>query len=163
MTTPYHANLTLPCPIASYVPHQRGMCLLDSILRVDAECLRAQVVPTEADVFATALGIPGWVGLEWMAQAVAAWAGVQERAEDRPPLVGFLLGSRRYDCSREYFPFGSPVLVDIKQDFRAANGLAAFHCQLLDEHENPLASAVLSVFQPDSEEALAAMQKGEQP
>lgn len=156
-------GLILPCPIGPYVPHARGMCLLDSILGVDTEHLRAGVIPASADLFATARGIPGWVGLEWMAQAVAAWAGVQETAAGGTPLVGFLLGSRRYTCSVEYFAFGEPLQVDVHQDFRADNGLAAFQCQILNQHEHMLASATLNVFQPDSEEALIAMQKGEQP
>lgn len=156
-----YAGLALPCPITPFVPHQRSMCLLDSILSVDAESLRAQVSPHPGDLFATTQGIPGWVGLEWMAQAVAAWAGVQEAAAGRSPLVGFLLGSRRYKCNLEFFDFEAPVLVDIHQDFRADNGLAAFQCQILDQHEQPLASATLNVFQPDSEKALTAMQTGE--
>lgn len=160
MTTSTYGSLRLPCPIAPFVPHQRSMCLLDTILSVDAEQLRAQVTPDRNDLFATAQGIPGWVGLEWMAQAVAAWAGVQEMTEGRPPLIGFLLGSRRYTCSLEFFAFDSPIMVDIGQDFRAANGLAAFQCQLFDSHEKQLASATLNVYQPDSEEALVAMQKG---
>lgn len=162
MTANALGGLNLPCPVGPFVPHQRGMCLLDSILEVAAEDLRAEVTPRPEDLFATAQGIPGWVGLEWMAQAVAAWAGVQEITAGGTPLVGFLLGSRRYTCSVEYFDFGKPVRVDIHQDFRADNGLAAFQCQILDQHEKTLASATLNVFQPDSEEALAAMQKGEQ-
>lgn len=161
MTSTTIGGLTPPCPIAPYVPHQRGMCLLDSILAVDAERLRAEVTPAADDLFATAQGIPGWVGLEWMAQAVAAWAGVQEIAGGGRPLVGFLLGSRRYKCSLEYFAFGDPVRVAISQDFRADNGLAAFQCHILNQHEQPLASATLNVFQPDSEDALTAMQPGE--
>lgn len=160
MTTSTYGSLSLPCPVDAFVPHERGMCLLDTILSVDAERLRAQVIPDRQDLFATPQGIPGWVGLEWMAQAVAAWAGVQEMAEGRPPLIGFLLGSRRFTCSLEFFAFDSPVWVDISQDFRSTNGLAAFHCQLLDCHENQLASATLNVYQPDTEEALMAMQKG---
>jgi predicted hotdog family 3-hydroxylacyl-ACP dehydratase len=155
------AGLALPCPIAEFVPHQRGMCLLDRILTVDDQSLRAEVVPRETDLFATAAGIPGWVGLEWMAQAVAAWAGVQEKSEGGNPLIGFLLGSRRYQCTRQMFVFGEPVLIDTVQDFCADNGLAAFHCQLLDTQQQVLASATLNVFQPDSEQALTAPHNGE--
>lgn len=161
MTSDAIGGLTLPCSIKPFVPHQRGMSLLDLILQVDTERLRAQVTPVRGDLFASPSGIPGWVGLEWMAQAVAAWAGVQEVAAGGNPLVGFLLGSRRYRCSVESFSFDEPVLVDIQQDFRADNGLAAFHCQLLNQHEQLLASATLNVFQPDSEEALTSMQTGE--
>jgi predicted hotdog family 3-hydroxylacyl-ACP dehydratase len=161
MTSSAAGHLTLPCPIEPFVPHKRGMCLLDSIVAVAADHLRAEVTPRADDLFATAQGIPGWVGLEWMAQAVAAWAGVQEAASGGSPLVGFLLGSRRYTCSVEHFTFGEPIQVDIHQEFRADNGLAAFQCQVLNQHEQLLASATLNVFQPDSEEALTAMQKGE--
>ena len=97
------AGLDLPCDIAPYVPHRLGMCLLNTLLAVGDEHLYARVVPQRDDLFATPDGIPGWVGLEWLAQAVAAWAGVQSVMSGDPPKIGFLLGTRRYQCQPPFF------------------------------------------------------------
>lgn len=151
-------QLTLPCDIAPFVPHQRRMCLLDKLLEVDEERLRAEVTPNAESLFASATGVPGWVGLEWLAQAIAAWAGVQRVLGGEEPMVGFLLGTRRYQCAQPHFNFGEPITVDIILDFRADNGLGAFRGQLLDSDNKVIATAMLNVFQPNSDEALGAMQ-----
>ena len=156
-----YSQLALPCDIAPFVPHQRRMCLLDRLLDVEEEHLRAEITPNTDDLFATETGIPGWVGLEWLAQAIAAWAGVQRVVAGAQPMVGFLLGTRRYQCTQPSFAFGEPVIVEICLDFRADNGLGAFRGQLLDRNNQVIATAMLSVFQPNSNEALAAMQNGE--
>ena len=154
-------QLALPCDIAPFVPHQQRMCLLDRLLDVGEEHLRAEVTPRADDLFADTAGIPGWVGLEWLAQAIAAWAGVQRAVGGEPPMIGFLLGARRYQCARPYFTFGQPVSVEVFLDFRADNGLGAFHGKLLDSDNQVLANAMLNVFQPTSDDALAAMKNGD--
>ena len=55
--------------------------------------LRELVVP-EAGLFVEDGQVPAWVGIEYMAQAIAAWAGCRARAAGKPPQLGFLLGSR---------------------------------------------------------------------
>lgn len=153
--------LALPCDIAPFVPHQQPMCLLERLLDVGAEHLRAEVTPRADDLFAHAAGVPGWVGLEWLAQAIAAWAGVHRAAGGEQPMIGFLLGTRRYQCARPYFTFGQPIRVDIFLDFRTDNGLGAFRGKLLDSDNQVVANAMLNVFQPASDDALAAMKNGD--
>lgn len=146
-------------PIADLVPHQGPMCLLDTLVERGEEHLVAAVTPRRDDLFATADGIPGWVGIEWLAQAVAAWSGGRAKAAGGTPRIGFLLGGRRYDCRVEHFGFDIPVRVEITLDYLADNGLAAFRGCLRDAEGQPLAEARLNVFEPDSPEALNAMQE----
>lgn len=150
--------LELPCDIAPYVPHRHGMCLLDTLLEVGDEHLHAEVTPRRDDLFANDAGIPGWVGLEWLAQAIAAWAGVQAVLAGDKPQIGFLLGSRRYQCQTALFTFDQPIRIEVALDFRADNGLGAFRGYLFDQHDR-LATATLNVFQPASQQALEAMQQ----
>ncbi|MCP1365890.1 hypothetical protein BIS06_11700, partial [Halomonas sp. BBD48] len=63
MTAP--ALSALPCPIAPFVPHTQGMCLLDHIVEVGETYLVAEVTPGMQDLFCVDGGIPAWVGLEW--------------------------------------------------------------------------------------------------
>lgn len=153
-------GLELPCDIAPYVPHSRGMCLLDRLLEVDEERLLAEVTPRRDNLFAADEGIPGWIGIEWLAQAIAAWAGVQAVSHGDAPRIGFLLGTRRYHTQLVLFPFGEPIGVEVSLDFRADNGLAAFRGRLLNNQGQPLATATLNVFQPESQQALEAIQQG---
>lgn len=164
MTDPSTSHrLDLPCDIAPYVPHRHGMCLLDTLLEVGDEHLHAEVTPRRDDLFARADGIPGWVGLEWLAQAVAAWAGVQAVNGGGTPQIGFLLGTRRYRCQTPQFAFGQPIRIEVILDFRADNGLGAFRGRLLDGDGQQLATTKLNVFQPESREALEAMQQESTP
>ncbi|MCE8034126.1 hypothetical protein EKK97_17625 [Billgrantia tianxiuensis] len=156
-------RLDLPCDIAPYVPHRHGMCLLDTLLEAGDEHLHAEVTPRRDDLFASADGIPGWVGLEWLAQAVAAWAGVQAVNGGGTPQIGFLLGTRRYRCQTPQFAFDQPIRIEVELDFRADNGLGAFRGRLLDSDGRELATTTLNVFQPESREALEAMQQESTP
>ncbi|CAM3357310.1 hypothetical protein [Halomonas lysinitropha] len=162
MTNPLRAP-SPPCDIAPFLPHRHGMCLLDTLLEVGDEHLLAEVTPRPDDLFAGAKGVPGWVGLEWLAQAVAAWAGVQAVGQGEEPRIGFLLGARHYRCEAPWFAFDLPVRVDVSLDFLAENGLGAFCGELRGSHGQSLATTTLNVFQPESLEALEAIQRGESP
>lgn len=160
---PVQQTQSLPA-IADLVPHSGIMCLLDEVVDIGEEHLRARITPRADDPFADAAvseppGIPGWVGLEWLAQAIAAWSGHAASARDGRPQVGFLLGTRRYHCQVNHFALGEPINVEIHLDYLADNGLGAFRGELQNADGNVLARATLNVFQPDSDNALAAMIK----
>ncbi|SHF21582.1 Predicted 3-hydroxylacyl-ACP dehydratase, HotDog domain [Modicisalibacter ilicicola DSM 19980] len=142
----------LPCPIAPYVPQRQDMCLLDRILAVDDVSLRADVMPGADDLFATEVGIPGWTGLEWLAQAVAAWAGWHAAAQGEAPAIGFLIGTKRFETTREHLPPDRTYQVTIRLDFRADNGLGHFRGEILDDEGRCLAAGTLAVFQPPPNE-----------
>lgn len=147
------ASATLPCPIAPYVPQTRGMCLLERIVAVDDDSLEAEVTPTADGIFAHEGGVPAWVGVEWMAQAAAAWAGWQAAARSEAPAVGFLIGTRRFETLSERFATGATFRVAVRLDFRADNGLGQFHGEIRDRDDTRLAQGTLSVFQPGSPDA----------
>ena len=47
----------------------------DRILRWDQDGIEAELVVPEAGLFIEDGAVPAWVGIEYMAQAIAAWAG----------------------------------------------------------------------------------------
>lgn len=156
MTAP---TITRRQPAAGLVPHKGAMCLLDDVLEADEEHLVAEVTPRDDDLFAAAEGIPGWVGIEWMAQAIAAWSGQRAISAGGAPRLGFLLGTRRYRCQVEHFAFSRPIRVEITLDYQAGNGLGAFTGRLLDDTGSECASAILSVFEPDDPQTLTGSQQ----
>ncbi|GAB2497023.1 hotdog family protein [Pseudoxanthomonas sangjuensis] len=133
--------------IEQVVPHRGAMRLVDRLLDWDED--RAVVgltVPVDGP-FHEAGGVPAWVGIEYMAQAIAAWAGCQARARGEAPKIGFLLGSRRYVTDIGHFAAGSVLRVEAERELFGDNGLGMFACRILDG-ERVLASANVSVFQP---------------
>ena len=77
--------------IEQVVPHRGRMLFVDELLEsdVDAVVVSAEVRPD--NLFADERGVPAWVGIEYMAQAIAAWAGCRALARGEPARIGFLL------------------------------------------------------------------------
>ncbi|MFC3458328.1 MULTISPECIES: ApeP family dehydratase [Massilia] len=141
--------MSLP-DIHSLVPHSGAMSLLDTLLAVDAETLTAQVTIRRDTMFLVDGAVGAWVGVEYMAQAVAAHAGHAARQRGEPVRVGFLLGSRRYACAVPAFALGSVLHIHVQRALQGENGLGAFDCRIDDANGGlELATATITVFQPD--------------
>lgn len=134
-------------PIAEVVPHAGAMLFLDDLLSHDEDGVIAEGGVDARHLFADAEGVPAWVGIEFMAQAIAAWAGCRARARGEPVRIGFLLGTRRYECRRQYFAFGTRLRVEVRREIFGDNGLGMFVCRLFEAGEE-IACANLSVFEP---------------
>lgn len=139
--------MTLP-DIRSLVPHAGPMVLLDRVTSVDQEKLCAEVRIRPDSVFAREEGVGAWVGMEYMAQAIAAHAGYAARLRGEPVKIGFLLGSRRYECSCATFPLGSVLRTHVLRVLLAENGLASYECRIEDPDARILATATITVFEP---------------
>lgn len=147
-TTPTNtARIAVSYPIADIVPHGGKMCLLDRAIEGDAETLSCEVTIREDGLFYSNGGVNAWVGIEYMAQAIAAWAGWRARLRGEIPKIGFLLGSRRYECTNPKFNLGETLHVEVHRQFQADNGIGQFDCRI---YLNGLtvASATLTVFEP---------------
>lgn len=139
--------------IDTLVPHSGAMSLLDSVLAADAETLAAQVTIRPETMFLVDGAVGAWVGVEYMAQAVAAHAGYAARQRGEPVRVGFLLGSRRYACSVPSFALGSVLHIHVQRALQGENGLGAFDCRIVDANSGlELATATITVFQPNNVE-----------
>ncbi len=144
--------MSLP-DIRTLVPHSGTMVLLDKLVAVGDESLCAEVVITPDTLFCDASGVGAWIGVEYMAQAVAAFAGYEAQSRGESVKVGFLLGSRRYECSAPSFAIGSTLHVHVQRALQGENGLGAFSChinQAGDPSAAALATATITVFQPDN-------------
>ena len=137
-------------PIGELVPHSGAMVLLDRVLSADAENLCAEVTIHAGSVFydAPSAGVGSWVGIEYMAQAIAAHAGYLARLAGAPVKIGFLLGARRYEAQLPLFVDGSVLQVHVQQALQGENGLGAFECRI-EMAGAVLAQATITVFQPE--------------
>jgi predicted hotdog family 3-hydroxylacyl-ACP dehydratase len=138
--------------IHSLVPHSGAMSLLGRFVDADEESLRAEVSIAPDTMFCVDGGVGAWVGVEYMAQAVAAHAGWCARRRGEPVRVGFLLGSRKYACTVAAFAVGSVLRIEVRRALQGENGLGAFDCRIEDGTGAQLASATITVFQPPNVE-----------
>ena len=131
------------------VPHRGGMLWLERVLHCDEDGVIAEAIVDADHLLAEddAEGLPAWVGIEYMAQAIAAWAGGRALARGEAVKPGFLLGSRRYECRRPLLAFGLRLRIEARRELFGDNGLGMFACRLLDGDEE-IASANVSVFEP---------------
>lgn len=137
--------------IRALVPHAGPMVLLDRVISVDQDRLCAEVTIRADSQFGGPDGVGAWVGIEYMAQAIAAHAGHAAFLRGEPVKIGFLLGSRRYESARSVFPIGSVLRVHVERLLLADNGLGSFACSIEDDG-GVAATATVSVFLPANSE-----------
>jgi predicted hotdog family 3-hydroxylacyl-ACP dehydratase len=136
--------------VSELVPHSGKMSLLTRISDYGDDWLEAEVDIDASSMFVEEQGVPAWVGVEYMAQTVAAFAGLQEKALGQHPKLGFLLGTRRYNVNVEWFPLGVTLTIRVVREMVAENGLHVFQTML--EANQISAAASLNVFQPENAE-----------
>ncbi|MEY4561379.1 MAG: hypothetical protein RLZZ618_656 [Pseudomonadota bacterium] len=135
-------------PIEAYVPHRSSMLLIHRLIEAgDTHAVAEVVVPADG-LFTRDGVVPAWVGIEYMAQTIAAWSGARHRRAGGEPRPGMLLGTRRYDALGADFAVGASLRVEVNQEFIGANGLGMFDCRILQDGE-PVATARLSIYEPD--------------
>jgi predicted hotdog family 3-hydroxylacyl-ACP dehydratase len=134
-------------PVAELVPHAGDMILIDEVLAFGADHIDTRLVVRPGGLFSEADGsLPASVGIELMAQSVAAFAGCHARAQGLPVELGFLLGTRNFSCNVDRFPAGSTLLIHANRSLQDDNGMCVFECRL--EGSGILVEARLNVFQP---------------
>jgi predicted hotdog family 3-hydroxylacyl-ACP dehydratase len=137
--------------VRELVPHSGDMVLLDRVLLADAENVCAEVTIGPDTVFCDGAGVGSWVGIEYMAQAIAIHGGHLARQRGESVKIGFLLGARRYACSVPLFAMGSVLHVHAHHAMQGENGLAAFECRIEDAASGAcLATATITVFEPNN-------------
>lgn len=139
MDFPIDANLV--------VPHSARMSLLDTVVCADENSLAANARVREDSPFARDGVVGSWVGIEYMAQAIAAFEGCRARDRGDAPKVGFLIGSRHYVCSAPAFTVGSSLRIEIVRQYEEG-GLGLFDGKITGD--NLTADASLSVYQPEN-------------
>lgn len=132
--------------IEKVVPHEAPMLLLDRILESGDDYLLCQVIVREDGLFDDQGRVPGWLGIEYMAQSVAAFSGLESYWRGEPPKLGFLLGTRRFNSDGAYFRCGEELTVRVERIMQGSGGMAAFDCSV--DGKELSQSARLSVYEP---------------
>ncbi|RFP14537.1 MULTISPECIES: hotdog family protein [unclassified Duganella] len=140
--------MTMP-DVRELVPHSGTMLLLDRVLSADTDNLCAEVTIHAGSTLAGEGGVGAWVGIEYMAQAIAAHAGWVAWQRSEAVKVGLLLGSRKYACGVPLFATGSVLRVHVHRVLQGENGLGAFDCRIdVVGGASGVATATVTVYQP---------------
>lgn len=134
--------------IEAVLPHEGRMLLLDELLDHGPEHVSCAVHVGPDTMFCEGThGVPAWVGLEYMAQTVCAYSGIDEVRAGLKPSIGLLLGSRRYTCEVPWFAIGSRLRVVAHLLLRDENDLVAFQCTI-HEGDRLLARGDVKAYRP---------------
>lgn len=134
-------------PLAELLPHAGDMILIDQVESFDEEQINTRLTVRPGGLFNRADGsLPAWVGIELMAQSVAAFAGCRARVQGQPVELGFLLGTRKFACNVEHFPAGADLHIHAQRSLEDDNGMGVFECTLHGPGIHAMAR--LNVFRP---------------
>jgi predicted hotdog family 3-hydroxylacyl-ACP dehydratase len=120
-------------PIVELVPHEPPMLLLDRVLAYSKDFVSCEVEIRPDSPFVRqdggTAGVPAIVGIEYMAQTVATFAGLAARETGGEVRIGFLLGSRDVRIDADVFPVGDRLTIDARRTW-GENDLGSFVCQV---------------------------------
>ena len=126
-------TLPLTCPIteiAPLLPHSGRMVLLDCITDYGNHHLTATATIHENHILLHQNRLPCLLGMEIMAQGIAALVGCHAINAGEAVRLGFLLGTRKLNLFADSLPIHTKLLIKIKESFNDATGFGVFDCEL---------------------------------
>ena len=145
--TPTIQDLVLQ-PIEAIIPHRGTMLLIDAVNTFSEDALSARATVRADAWYADADGaMPAWIGIELMAQTIAAHVALLAMRGGGRARPGVLLGSRSYRALQPSFAGGAQLLIHATELLRSEEGHGAYECTI---HHGDVccAEAVIKVFQP---------------
>ena len=143
--------------VATLLPHAGEIVLLDHLREVSTDTIIAVTRARNDGLFNnTQDQVPSFIAIEYMAQAIAAWAGYRDQAAGGAIKMGLLLGTREFKANVEYMPVDTELEVKVQSIMEMENGLAVFDGWVAGHGVE--ISARLSVLSVDS---LESLNKGE--
>lgn len=136
-------------PIAELVPHGPPMILLDELLEWSPGRARCGVRLGPNSSFMEDGRVRAVVAIEYMAQAVAACAGMDARAQGRPHGAGFLLGTRDLELSVSHLSAGD--FLEIEVEYLSGDERLVSYCCRARKGLETVAAAVLNFYLQDQE------------
>jgi predicted hotdog family 3-hydroxylacyl-ACP dehydratase len=123
------------------------MLLVERVVAWDAQHAVVAATPQANAWYSDDGAMPCWIGVELMAQAIAAHVGLVARSRGQPPKAGVLLGTRQYRATQPRFAAGVELIVTARMTYRDDSGLGSYDSTItLGDAE--VARASLSVYEP---------------
>ena len=130
------------------VPHKGRMFLLDRFVSWSFEAgtfVAEAVVDSSCPFFDEGRGgVPVWVALEYMAQGIAAFSGVERR--EAGPKIGFVMSVRDFKSGLRSFPAGARVRIEARKLMRDGK-VVSFACSA--ECGGAVTTAIINAIETD--------------
>ena len=138
-------------PASRFVLHREPMLFLDTLTAIDAESAECEwQVREDFPLVVPGRGVPGYAGIEYMAQCVAVHSGARANVRGQEPPLGLLLGTRNYECRVPYFEVGGRFTAACEELVRDSQGMGSFACRI-ESNGTVIAEANLAVFETPEE------------
>lgn len=124
------------------------MILLERLVAADAENAQSCVIINDNSPFVRNGHVPAYVTIEYMAQTIAAYSGLQALERSEEVQIGFLLGTRKLKLYVQQIDVGVELVINITSLYNDGE-MAAFECSTL-MNDQIIAEATINVFQPGS-------------
>ena len=133
-------------PVSEFVLHRKPLLLIDRLIRLDATSAECEWRVRKADKFLMpGLGVPSYIGMEYMAQCISVHDGACEYVLGFPPPLGMILGTRHLKSKVDYFDEGSAYQVACEENVSSFDGMGSFDCSIVFNGQ-VVAEARLSVL-----------------
>lgn len=151
MTTTDKYSASFP-PMEAIIPHRGTMLLVDAVTSCGDDTLTARATVRPDAWYADGHGaMPAWIGIELMAQAVAAHVSLIAMRAGGRARPGVLLGTRSYQAHVSTFARDARLVIGVREVLRSEEGHGAYECTIGHDGEHGherYADAVIKVFQP---------------
>jgi predicted hotdog family 3-hydroxylacyl-ACP dehydratase len=129
-------------PVAELVPQRPPMLLVDEVLDAGDDAITCAALVRPDNLFVADGRAHASVALEYMAQAIAALAGLRARADGQPPAIGMIAACRDLELFVEHLCPGDLLHITATRVFSGA--MAEYRAGVTRRGE-PIAAAVLHV------------------
>lgn len=114
-------------PVADLLPQSKAMVLIDTVTRIDDDSITTQIRVRDDGLFSLEnRTVPAWVGIEYMAQTIAAFSGYHCLMGGEPIRLGFLLGTRLFESNQSSYSCGTQLTVHASKIIESANEMCVF-------------------------------------
>lgn len=132
------------------LPHSHPMIMIDNLEEFNEQnnTVTAAVTINENKIMydKSIDGIDSLAGIEFMAQTIACSSFFKYRKNE--PKIGFLLGTRAYNCSIQKFENGKTYTIKAGELY-SDRELVSYECFIYNDNEE-VARAVINAYQPEN-------------
>lgn len=132
--------------IGDLIPQSGRSVLLDKVLDVTEESIRCLASVRLGDLYVGPNGVGSIVCLEWMAQAIATYVGVEKKIMGRGITKGYLLSCRELCLDITWLDIGDEFVVSATVVRNGGSNLGSFACDVF-RGKDKVASGTLNVYQ----------------
>lgn len=138
----------IPCQynIDDLVYHAAPMILIDGVEGYDSGVIRTTATITPESPFLQGNMVPAYVGIEYMAQSIAAYSGINTLEGGGEVKIGYLASARNMTLETAGYKIGDKLEIEATLVYDETP-MAVFDCQIIRDN-SIVAKARLNVFQP---------------